>query len=258
MYPILFEVFGFPVRAYGTFIAIAFFAGLWLAKKVAAKRRPHYAPLIEDFAMLALISALVGARLWEVIFTWEYYGKNPAEIIAIWHGGLSIQGGIVGGAIAAIWFTRKHKLHFWDFADTLVPGVLLGQAIGRIGSCFLNGDAFGKPTDSFLGVIYKPGTMAYETFGAIPLWPAEVFEGLWDLAIMAFLLRYLKRDRPAGSALLLYAVLYSLGRFSLEFLRADSLSFLGTGLKAAQVTSLAIALAAGAALILRRRAAARQ
>jgi phosphatidylglycerol---prolipoprotein diacylglyceryl transferase len=253
MRPILFTLFGFPIRAYGVFIAIAFLAGIALAKRVAARRRPEYIPLIEDFALAAFISAIVGARIWEVAFTWDYYGKNLSEIPAIWHGGISIQGAIAGGALAAVWFVRKHKISFWDFADVLTPGVLLGQAIGRLGSCFLNGDAYGKPTGAAFGVIYAPGTPAYMTFGAVPLWPAEVFEGLWDLAVMALALWLLKRGHRPGFTFLVYVVLYSLGRFSLEFLRADSLTFLGIqGVKAAQITSLIFALGASLVLILKQ------
>ncbi|MFZ5828414.1 MAG: prolipoprotein diacylglyceryl transferase [Bacillota bacterium] len=251
MRPILFTIFDFPVRSYGLFIAIGFLAGLWLAKRVAARRRPEYVPLIEEFAFVAFVSAIAGARIWEVTFTWEAYRDNLWHIFALWHGGLSIQGAIVGGALAAFWFARKHKLSFWDFADTLVPGVLLGQAIGRIGSCFLNGDAYGKPTGSSFGVIYAPGTPAYEAFGPVRLWPAELFEGFWDLALMFLMLRLLKQERPQGSVVLWYAILYSVGRFTLEFLRADSLTFMG--LKAAQVTSLLIATAAAVGLLLMAR-----
>lgn len=249
MRPILFEIFGFPLRAYGFFIAVAVLAGLWMARRVALKRGRGYADLLEDFALWAVLAAVAGARAWEVVFTWEYYSQNLLEIPQLWHGGLSIQGGIVGGLLVAIHFTRKHRIPFWDFADTLAPAVLLGQAIGRLGACFLNGDAFGKPTGSGFGVIYQPGTMAYETFGPVPLWPAEVFEGVWDLIAMLIVLRLLKQQRPAGVAFLAYVILYSLGRFSLEFLRADSLMIFG--LKAAQLTSLLFAVV-GAALIYRR------
>jgi phosphatidylglycerol:prolipoprotein diacylglycerol transferase len=92
--------------------------------------------------------------------------------------------------------------------------------------------------------------MAYSTFGAVRLWPAEVFEGMWDLVIMAISLVMLRRERPKGHVFLWYAILYSVGRFSLEFLRADSLKFMG--MKAAQLTSVLIALAALATLVVRR------
>ena len=249
MRPILFTLFGFPIRAYGVFIAIAFLAGIALAKRVAARRRPEYIPLIEEFALLAFVSAIAGARIWEVIFTWENYRENLWEIFAVWHGGLSIQGAVVGGGLAALWFVRKHKISFWDFADVLTPGVLLGQAIGRLGSCFLNGDAYGKPTGTSFGVVYAPGTPAYSAFGPVPLWPAEVFEGLWDLAVMALALWLLKRGRPAGFVFLTYVVLYSLGRFTLEFLRADSLTMMG--LKAAQLSSAIFALVGAVLLMVR-------
>ena len=221
MRPILFTLFGFPIRAYGVFIAIALLAGIALAKRVAARRRPAYIPLIEEFALLAFVSAIAGARIWEVIFTWGNYRENLWEIFAVWHGGLSIQGAVVGGGLAALWFVRKHKISFWDFADVLTPGVLLGQAIGRLGSCFLNGDAYGKPTGTSFGVVYAPGTPAYSAFGPVPLWPAEVFEGLWDLAVMALALWLLKRGRPAGFVFLT-------GTYKLHFIAFSNLSVADT------------------------------
>lgn len=251
MRPILFTIFGYPVRSYGFFIAVAVLAALWMAKRINARRRPEYVSMIEDFLMYAVFAAIAGARIWEVTFTWEYYRDHLLEIPAVWHGGLSIQGAVLGGAIAGALFCRSRKVNFLDFADSLVPSLLLGQAIGRIFACFLNGDAYGKPTGTDFGVIYAPGTMAYEVFGPVPLWPAEVFEGLWDLAIMGFAIWLLRREHKPGSTLAWYMILYSVGRFSLEFLRADSLRFMG--LKSAQVTSLLFALiGAGMLLWLRR------
>lgn len=249
MKPVLFTVFGFPIRAYGFFIAVGFLAGIWLTQRVARRRRPDHVRLIDDFAAIALLSAIAGARLWEVAFTWGYYGNHLSEILAIWHGGLSIQGAVAGGAIAALWFCRARKVSFWDLADTLTPGLLLGQAIGRLGACFLNGDAYGRPTGTRFGLVYPPGSQAYMAYGAVPLWPAEVFEGVWDLLVMVFALWLLRRERGEGTTFLWYALLYSLGRFSLEFLRGDSLMFMG--LKAAQVSSLLFAFAAAGLLIAR-------
>lgn len=249
MRPVLFELFGFPIRSYGFFIAVAILASLWLARRVSDRRGRAYGPHLDEFITWAVLAAIVGARVWEVIFAWEYYGQNLVEIPQIWKGGISIQGAIVGGLVAGIVFTRVRGFRFWDFADTLAPAVLLGQGIGRLGACLLNGDAFGKPTGTSFGIIYQPGTPAYETFGAVPLWPAEVFEGIWDLIAMAIVLRVLKKERPEGTAFLVYVILYSLGRFTLEFLRADSLMVFG--LKAAQLTSLFF-MVVGAVLLYRR------
>lgn len=247
MRPILFTVFGFPVRSYGLFIVVGILAGLWLARRINARRRPQYIPMMEDFLLYAVFAAILGARIWEVTFTWDYYREHLWEIPAVWHGGLSIQGAVLGAVIAAALFCRSRKVNFLDFADALTPPLLLGQAIGRLFSCFLNGDAFGMPTGTGFGIIYAPGSMAYETFGPVPLWPAEVFEGLWDLAIMGFALWLLKRGQRPGTVFFWYMLLYSLGRFSLEFLRADSLRFMG--FKSAQVTSILFALI-GAGMLL--------
>lgn len=257
MHPILFTVFGFSVRAYGVMISLGVVFGLLLAQRVA-RRLGRYVDDLYDFILYAFVAALAGARLWEVAFSWGYYGKHLAEIPAVWNGGLSIQGAVLGGAVAAYVFARKRHLNFWELADVTAPGLALGQAVGRIG-CLLNGDAYGKPTGSWFGVVYAPGTPAYEVFGPQRLWPAESFEGLWDLAIMGLLLYLWGRrfrqgeESPAdGRFFLAYLGLYSFGRFLLEFLRADSLMV--GGLKAAQITSLAgIALAVGLNWWLRRR-----
>jgi len=118
-----------------------------------------------------------------------------------------------------LWFIRKHNLNFWHFADILAPGLIAGQAIGRIG-CFLNGDAYGIPAQSGWGVVYREGTPAYSVYGNTPLVPAELLEGAL--------------------------------RFTLEFWRGDSL-LMTEGLKAAQVSSIVIALAAVGVIIFKMR-----
>ena len=106
-------------------------------------------------------------------YDWGYYSENLIQAILIWKGGLSIQGAIVGAVLAGMVFSRVKKINFWRLADIAAPGLIFGQAIGRI-ACFLNGDAFGSPTGSDFGIVYPPGTYAYEVFGNQPLWPAEI------------------------------------------------------------------------------------
>ena len=118
-------------------------------------------------------------------------------------------------------YTRKHRLSFWEFADLLAPAIVLGQSIGRI-ACFLNGDAYGSPTGLGFGIVYPEGTMAYDAYGSQPLWPAEIWEGQWDLIVFVLLVLLRNRNWTSGVLFLTYNILYSFGRFNLEWLRGDS------------------------------------
>lgn len=240
MHPILFHIGSFPVRAYSLAILAAVFASAWFATWLARRRGQPWANLYDSFFPWAFFAGIIGARLWEVAFNWSYYRSAPHEILAIWEGGLSIQGGVIGGMTAALIYTRMHKVSFGRFLDGAAPALLLGQAIGRLFGCALNGDAYGKPTGTSFGIVHAPGTNAHDAFGAQPLWPAEVFEGIFDLLLMTALLRLGVNAGPPGRHFLLYATIYSAGRFMLEFLRADTAPIVA-GLTAAQAGSLAVA-----------------
>lgn len=217
----------FPIRAYSTLFATAFLLGLGAALYFArADDRQEYIPHIWNLGPLLLVGGLVGARFWQVFFfDWKYYAQNPSEIIAIWHGGLSIQGGVAGAFLVALWYIRRHRLNFWILADIMAPAILLGQSIGRDAN-LMNGDAFGDPTHQSFGLLYPPGTLAYATFGAHPLWPAEVWEGQADILLFALLLVLKQRRWPQGFLFMYYLVAYNLVRFGLEMLRGDSPRFL--------------------------------
>lgn len=239
MHQILFHIGSFPIRAYGLVILLAVFLGtqvsITLARLTVKEYEEHIVPLVYT----VVIAALIGARAWQVFFfTPAYYFAHPAQMIAIWNGGLSVQGGIIGGLVAGIWYCKRHQLPFWRIADLLAPSVILGQGIGRI-ACLLNGDAFGAPTGGHFGLVYPPGTDAYATYGSQPLWPAEVWEGQMDVVIFAILFALSRKKLPRGMLFLLYNILYSAGRFGLEFLRGDSPRFL-LGWTAAQWTSVVV------------------
>jgi phosphatidylglycerol---prolipoprotein diacylglyceryl transferase len=214
MHPILFQVGNFTLRSFGLLMSLGVLCGSYLALRRAGK---YYGDKVLDFCLWAVIAGIIGSRLWEVVFTWDNYRGDPLNILAIWQGGLSIQGGILGGVLAGIWWTRKEKIPFWTFADLVTPGLLLGQALGRVG-CFLAGDDFGVPTTSWLGVIYAPGSPAYEVFGTTRLVPSELMEGLWDVVIIAILLLIERSEvkRFSGFTFALYLGLYSAGRIILE------------------------------------------
>lgn len=237
MQVILFHIGSFPVRSYGLMIAVAIILSSCVALYLA--RGTVYRKHILDLVVYVIIGGILGARIWEVLFFQpEYYSKNILEAFQIWKGGLSIQGGLVGGFLAGLIYTRKHKLSFWEFADILAPAIIFGQAIGRI-ACFLNGDAFGAPTNSGFGLVYPEGTMAYDTYGSQPLWPAELFEMQWNIIVFAILLGLKNVKWPKGFIFLSYNILYSLGRFFLEFLRGDTPQY-ALDFTAAQWTSVAV------------------
>lgn len=240
MHPVLAHIGPLTLRWWGIMVALGILAGIWVAYREAIRVGLDGEKVL-DFAFWAVLSGFIGARIWEVIFTYQNYVDQPWRALMFWDGGLSIQGAVVGGLLTAIWFLRKNKLGVWKWADILAPGVVLGQAIGRVG-CLLNGDAYGIPTNSWLGVHYAPGTPAYSVYGNTPLFPAEIMEGAWDLVIFLLIMAWRRKKPFEGSLALGYFFLYSLGRFTLEFWRADSLTTI-MNLKAAQLTSILIALA---------------
>lgn len=230
----------FPIRSYSLLFLLAFLLGLGVTVAIARmKGRPDIGEHFLNLAAPMFLGAIVGSRFWQVfLFEWGYYSQHPSEILAIWHGGLSIQGGIVGALIVGIWYVRKNQLPFWKMADIAAPGLVLGQSIGRDAN-LMNGDAFGDPTGGNFGILYPEGTIARATFGDQPLWPAEVWEGQMDVIIFAIVFILMSRKMRSGYIFLLYNILYSVGRFLLEMLRGDTPRYL-FGWTTAQWTAIGV------------------
>lgn len=216
---------------------LSFLIGLGVTVYFAkVERKEHLTDHLLNLGPLLFLGGLVGSRIWQVFFfDWRYYSVHPGQIIAIWNGGLSIQGGIVGSLVTGLWYVRAKGLSFWEIADLCAPGLILGQSIGRDAN-LMNGDAFGSPTGSDFGLLYPEGTLARATYGDRPLWPAEVWEGQGDVIIFGLLLVLKLRKWPRGFIFLFEMGLYNLERFLLEMLRGDSPRFL-FGWDAAQWTS---------------------
>ena len=203
-----------------------------------AKQDGRWHNHIVDIGIYSGIAGIVGARLWDVFFfDWAYYSHHLSEIFYVWQGGMAIQGGIVFGVGAGIIYAKRHKIDILALADIVAPAIILGQAIGRCAN-LLNGDAFGAPTGGNFGIIYPETTLAYHTYGAQPLWPAEVWEGQIDFVIFALLLIFRAFPHAKGQAFSLYIMLYSLARFGLEFLRGDYATPVFLSFTSAQTTSL--------------------
>lgn len=248
MSPIIFKIGPVSIRWYGVLIMGGVILGLVLAGR-EAKRQSVSIAFIYDLFFYMLISAILGARLYYVIFSWDLYRNNLGEIAAFWHGGLAIHGAIIGGTVSALVYTRLKGFSFWQVADIFAPSLILGQAIGRWGN-FFNQEAFGRPTNLpwgiFIEKINRPLSYIHQTY----FHPTFLYESLWDFCVFLFLLWVRRRKGIIrGDVFLAYLALYSLGRFWIEGLRTDSLMF--AGFRVAQIISLSLILLASVTLIQR-------
>jgi phosphatidylglycerol:prolipoprotein diacylglycerol transferase len=250
---IAFQLGPLAVRWYGILMATAIVVGLWLGHR-EARRQGLPADDIISVAQWSILAGLVGARLWEVVFNWDYYGQYPSKIIAVWEGGLAIHGGLIVGPLVGVWLAWRWKLPVLRGLDVAAPCIALGQAIGRWGN-FFNEEAFGRPTDLpwklYISPAHRPtGYVQYEYFH-----PTFLYESLWDFGIFLALVLWLRprlADRP-GALFFTYLGLYSIGRFAIESLRLDS--FWLAGFRVPQLASiLGIAVAVAGLAWARRRA----
>jgi phosphatidylglycerol:prolipoprotein diacylglycerol transferase len=248
--PIIFQIGPFALRYYGLMYAIAALTGGWLLGKEVRRKGIS---LTDDqrwnLILFVLFGGILGARIYYVVFNWDYYSQFLSEIPAIWHGGLAIHGGLIGGVLTGIWYVRRHRLPFWPLADAGAPSIILGQAFGRFGN-FMNGDAHGIPTTMPWGIIFPPESIAGREFPGVPLHPVMLYELVLDLA--GFFLLWFIRKRPSGDGFIFfsYLLLYSVIRFFVSFFRADDL-YLGP-LRAPHVVSVLLLIIVGTYVIKKR------
>jgi len=239
MDPIAFEIFGIAIRWYGILLSAGIMAGILLAYN-EAKRLGYDPEYIIDLSLWCIPMAVIGARLYYVIFEWDYYRGNIMKIINTREGGLAIHGALIAAVLTGYIFTRMKKISFWGTADIAAPGIILGQAIGRWGN-FVNAEAHGGPTDLPWGIMVD----------GIKVHPTFLYESLWNIGVLIFLLIYRRKKKVDGEVFLLYGILYSAGRFWIEGLRTDSLMFMG--MRQAQIISVAIIAGFTALLVYRRK-----
>lgn len=211
--PVAFEIGGLEVRWYGLLIVF----GIIMAMVVGVYNCKRYRLETDHVLNIVLLIVPIGiicARAYYVLFNWDYYAANPSEIIAIWHGGLAIHGGIIGGALAIWGYSIYAKIPFRVFGDIIVPGVILAQAIGRWGN-FFNQEAYGSETD-LPWAIFIDGAYRHPTF---------LYESLWNLAVFVLLMILFSKwqNRKKGDIMAIYLIGYSLGRVWIEWFRTDSL-----------------------------------
>lgn len=242
--PASFTLFGKTIYLYGVIIALAFLVGMtWSIHR--SKQFGFREDDLYDVFLWVLPAAILGARVYYVLFRLDYYREYPGEIFAIWEGGLAVYGGVIAGAAAVILACKRKKLSPLAMLDLLAPACMLGQAIGRWGN-FFNREAFGRETTIFcrMGLLAPNGEI-------VTVHPTFLYESLWNLAGFFFLdaiIRKRKRQYD-GQCLWLYFLWYGLGRSWIEGLRTDSLMIGNTGIRVSQVLSVALA-AIGAGMLL--------
>lgn len=257
------SVFGFSIAYYGIIIGIGMLTGIWVAQN-DAKRRGQDPDIYLDFALYGIIFAIIGARLYYVIFEWDYYKNNLLQIFNLRAGGLAIYGGVIAGTITMIVYTRMKKVSFFSMADTGVLGLVTGQIIGRWGN-FFNCEAFGGYTDSLLAMRIRRALVNDNMLNAdvlnhrivengveyIQVHPTFFYESCWNLCLLLFMLWFRRYKKYDGQMLWIYLLGYGIGRFWIESLRTDQLILFGTGLPVSQALSLVLILVAAGNLIWR-------
>lgn len=238
--PILLQAGHFALRWYGLIVVAAASVGIWVALR-EAKRKGLSELQFADAIPWVIVGGVIGARLFHVIDHWpDEYAANPLRALYIWEGGLAIWGGVIGGLTALALFAWRRALSLAVLLDTAVPGLVLGQAIGRI-ACVITGDAVGRPTTGPFGLAYSnPGAMVPQL--GVYYTPTPIYEIIMNLTIFAVVWRLRKRPLPDGALFLVYLVLYSVGRFVITFWSAYKT--IALGFNQAQLISL-VGLAVG-------------
>ena len=248
-----FSLFGISFAYYGLIIGIGMIAGLLVAQS-DAKRRGQDPEMYVDFMIYGIIFAILGARIYYVIFKWGYYKDHLSEIVNMRKGGLAIYGGIIASVITLLVFTKKRGISFLSMADSCCLGLVTGQIIGRWGN-FVNCEAFGGYTDNLFAMRIKRSIVNESMISQdvldhlitengiqyIQVHPTFLYESLWNLGLLLFMLWYRKRKKFTGEMLLIYLTGYGIGRAWIEGLRTDQLLIPGTSLAVSQLLSVALA-----------------
>lgn len=231
----LFGIEGFNIAWYGVIIGV----GMIIAVTIAAFRAVkdgYQSDLIIDFILFAIPIGIVCARLYYVIFEWEYYGQNLSKIFAIREGGLAIYGGVIGGLITAIVFCKVNKFSLLKLLDLIMPSLLLGQAIGRWGN-FMNQEAFGNLITN-PDLQFFPYGVYIERLGE---WHQATFfyESMSNLILFILMMLIVRKVKKDGWMIVMYFMGYGCIRFFVEGLRADSL-YLIPSVRVSQMLSAAL------------------
>lgn len=251
--PKRFEVFGVEIALYGVIIAVGMLLALGLVLHIA-KKSGQNADMYWDLAIVSVMAGIVGARLYYVIFSWDSYKNDLLSIFNLRQGGLAIYGGIIGGFLAMFIFAKIKKQKPALLADTAVPGIAVGQILGRWGN-FFNREAFGDYTDNLFAMRLPVDAVRYseitdkmvehmEGANYIQVHPTFLYESLFNTGLLILMLLLWKKKRFDGEVALLYFGGYGIGRFFIESLRTDQLQIGNTGIAVSQMLGILLFTAA--------------
>lgn len=246
--PKSFSIFGFSIAFYGLIIGTGVLAGILMAAYMA-KKSGQNPDDYWDFAIYAVIFSIIGARIYYVVFAWDYYKDNLLSIFNTRNGGMAIHGAVIAAFITLFVYGRLKKKSPFLMGDTCMPGLILGQAIGRWGN-FMNREVFGEyydglfsmqlPIEAVRARDISESIAAHIPEGAnyINVHPTFLYESVWNLLVLTVILCYWKHRRFDGEICLLYLGGYGLGRFVIEGIRTDTLFIPGTQVPVSQVLAL--------------------
>ena len=249
-----FSVFGFFIALYGVIIATGMVLAVVLDAKLAPKNdvKPDH---VWDMALYVIFFGVLGARAYYVIFAWDHYKDNLVSILNIRNGGLGIYGGVLAGILTLYIYCKRHKLTFFQTADTILPGVTLGQLMGRWGN-FTNREAFGQYTDSLFAMRLPIAAVRandisdsiragiVEGTNYIQVHPTFLYESMWNICLLILMIWATGHKKFKGQIFSIYMAGYGIGRFWIEGLRTDQLLVPGTGLAISQVVAIVMILCA--------------
>jgi phosphatidylglycerol:prolipoprotein diacylglycerol transferase len=258
MYPVLFRIGNFPINTYGVFLALAFLCAILITVKLG-ERDGLSRQKLYDLCLWMLLASLIGSKIL-MFFTEPEYRDHPLQLLSLdfLRSGGVFYGGLLGAVLTGYFLMRRYKLPWWKTADACAPGIAIGNFFGRQG-CFAAGCCWGKPTNLPWGVKFTE--LGHEITGVpidVPLHPTQLYESFSMLIVFFFLLWLHKHRRFSGQVILFYAVLYSIIRFAIEFVRDDPRGdILGltsmTGLSTSQIISIIVGSSALILLIIRWR-----
>ncbi|HCY0115632.1 TPA: prolipoprotein diacylglyceryl transferase [Staphylococcus aureus] len=248
--PVAFNLGPLSVRWYGIIIAVGILLGYFVAQRALVKAGLHKDTLV-DIIFYSALFGFIAARIYFVIFQWPYYAENPSEIIKIWHGGIAIHGGLIGGFIAGVIVCKVKNLNPFQFGDIVAPSIILAQGIGRWGN-FMNHEAHGGSVSrAFLEQLHLPNFIIENMYiNGQYYHPTFLYESIWDVAGFIILVN-IRKHLKLGETFFLYLTWYSIGRFFIEGLRTDSL-MLTSNIRVAQLVSILLILISISLIVYRR------